>query len=185
MHDTPGHKVHCTHSRKPPVALIRPAFCSAGTYIIQHAKLPARMLKQTRIPMIAPDAMKIGSQLNITVRPTHVGPKKNSLNLVQSVSLENAASLGMTAKPSWMKLSMAAISPAIPSAFAARIPFCPCECKARNVSAAATPLGKRSCSMLIICFFIGMAIVTPRMARKKTHAKVSGNGSAIMAVEQR
>ena len=32
--------------------------------------------------------------------------------------------------------------------------------------------------MLIICFFIGIAIVTPRIARKKTHANVSGSESA-------
>ena len=140
--------------------------------------LPMRMLMHTRIPMIAPDAMKIGSQLNITVRPIHAGPKMISFNLVQIVSLENAASFGMTAKPSCTKLSMAASTPATPSALAARIPFAPCECRARKVSAAATPLGKRSCSMLIICFFIGTAIVTPRMARKKTHANVSGSESA-------
>ena len=66
----------------------------------------------------------------------------------------------------------------MPSALAARMPFSPCEWSARRVSAAATPLGKRSCSMLIICFFIGTAIVTPRMARKNTHASVSGTGSA-------
>ena len=52
----------------------------------------------------------------------------------------------------------------------------PCECSARSVSAAAMPLGKRSCSMLIICRFIGMAIVTPSTARKNTQASISGIG---------
>ncbi len=52
-----------------------------------------------------------------------------------------------------------------------------CECSARSVSAAAMPLGKRSCSMLIICRFIGIAIVTPRTARKNTQASISGTGS--------
>ena len=33
------------------------------------------MLTQTRMPVIAPAAMKIGSQLNITVRPVHAGPR--------------------------------------------------------------------------------------------------------------
>jgi hypothetical protein len=47
-------------------------------------------------------------------------------------------------------------------------------CSARSVSAAATPEGKRSCSMLIICRFMGMAIVTPSTAMKNTQASMSG-----------
>jgi hypothetical protein len=34
------------------------------------------------------------------------------------------------------------------------------------------PLGNRSCSMLIICRFMGIAIVTPSSARKKTQASI-------------
>ena len=177
MHETPSQTDHCTQSRKPE-PVMRPACCSAGTKPIQHTMLPMRMLTQTRIPMIAPDAMKIGSQLNITVRPIQAGPKTTAFNLVTNTSLENGASRAMAAKPSCQKLSMAARSPAMPSALAARMPFAPWEWSARKVSAAATPLGKRSCSMLIICFFIGTAMVTPRMARKKTHANVSGSESA-------
>jgi hypothetical protein len=41
-------------------------------------------------------------------------------------------------------------------------------------SAAAMPEGKRSCSILIICRFIGMAIVTPSTAMKNTQASISG-----------
>ena len=47
-------------------------------------------------------------------------------------------------------------------------------CSARSVSAAAMPDGKRSCSMLIICRFIGMAMVTPSTAMKNTQASISG-----------
>jgi hypothetical protein len=38
----------------------------------------------------------------------------------------------------------------------------------------ATPEGNRSCSILIICRFMGMAIVTPSTAMKNTHASISG-----------
>ena len=44
------------------------------------------------------------------------------------------------------------------------------------------PVGKRSCSTLIIWRFIGIVMVTPRTARKKTHANVSPSGSAWLLI---
>ena len=151
-----------------------PACCMTGTNTAQQNVPPINMLTQTRRPVIAPAAMKMGSQPNMTVRPIQAGPKTTVLSLVIKASLENGASFENKAKPSCQKLSSAASRPARPSALAARMPLAPCEWSARSVSAAATPLGKRNCSMLIICFFIGTAMVTPRIARKKTQARVSG-----------
>jgi len=68
----------------------------------------------------------------------------------------------------------AAISAARPSALAARNPCELLACNARKVSAAAMPEGKRSCSILIICLFMGMAIVPPSTAIKNTQASISG-----------
>jgi hypothetical protein len=76
--------------------------------------------------------------------------------------------------PSAQNLSIAAMSPARPSALAGRRPRELLACSARKVSAAAMPEGKRSCSTLIICRFIGMAMVTPSTAIKNTQASMSG-----------
>ena len=66
------------------------------------------------------------------------------------------------------------MSAARPSALAARRPCELLACSARKVSAAAMPDGKRNCSTLIICRFIGMAMVTPSTAMKNTQASISG-----------
>src|ERR1035437_9775689 len=120
MHDAPPQSVHCTTSRKP-LPVMTPACCMIGTNTAQQSVPPSNMLMHTRIPVIAPAAMKIGSQLNITVRPTQAGPNTTALNFVTKASLENGASLANMAKPSCQKLSSAARTPAMPSAFAARI----------------------------------------------------------------
>ncbi len=78
--------------------------------------------------------------------------------------------------PSAQTLSIAAISPASASALAARRPCALSAWSAFKVSAAAMPEGKRSCSILIICRFMGMAIVTPSTAMKNTQASMSGTG---------
>jgi hypothetical protein len=44
------------------------------------------------------------------------------------------------------------------------------------------PLGKRSCSTLIIWRFIGIAIVTPSTARKNTHARSVGRGRVLLVI---
>jgi hypothetical protein len=80
----------------------------------------------------------------------------------------------MVDSPSAQNLSTAAISPAIPSALAARMPCEALTLSALSVSAAAMPDGKRSWSTLIICRFMGIAIVTPSTAIKNTHASISG-----------
>jgi hypothetical protein len=49
----------------------------------------------------------------------------------------------------------------------------------RNDSVSAIPLGKRSCSTLIICRFIGIAMVTPSTASRNTHASMSGSASVV------
>ena len=41
------------------------------------------------------------------------------------------------------------------------------------------PLGKRSCSTLIIWRFMGIAMVTPSTARKNTHASMSGSDIVV------
>ena len=57
-------------------------------------------------------------------------------------------------------------APAKPSARALSAASAPLECRLFRVSAAAMPLGNLSCSMFIIWRFIGMAMNTPRAARK-------------------
>jgi hypothetical protein len=42
------------------------------------------------------------------------------------------------------------------------------------------PLGKRSCSILIICRFMGMAMVTPSTARQNTHASMVGSDMVLL-----
>ena len=69
--------------------------------------------------------------------------------------------------------------PAQPSARAERAPLPPAAWSAASVSAAAMPLGKRSCSTLIICRFMGIAMVTPSTARKNTHASMSGSDIVV------
>jgi hypothetical protein len=125
---------------------------------------------------MAPAAMNMGSQDSITVRPIHARPRNRSFSAVIQVPIMKGASLALTrVSPSAQNLPMKARRPATPSARAERSPRSPAEWSARSVSAAAMPLGKRSCSMLIICRFMGMAIVTPSTARKKTHASMMGN----------
>ena len=53
---------------------MRPRCCRMGTKIIQAAILPSSMLQQTRSPVMAPAAMKIGSHESMTVRSIHAGP---------------------------------------------------------------------------------------------------------------
>ena len=124
---------------------------------------------------MAPAAMNMGSQESITVRPIHAGPNTRSLSAVIQVPIMKGASFAFTsARPSAQSLPMSASSPAPPRARAERMPLSPTEWSARSVSAAAIPLGKRSCSMLIICRFMGIAMVTPSTDRKNTHASMAG-----------
>jgi hypothetical protein len=51
-----------------------------------------------------------------------------------------------------------------------------------SVSAAAMPLGKRSCSTLIIWRFIGIAIVTPSTERQNTHASMVGRDMTLLLI---
>ncbi len=181
MHAVPNHKVHCTMSRNP-LPVMTPCCCNTGTNTAQHSVPLMNMVTHTRKPVIAPAATKMKSQEKVTVRPCHsLNPSAPSSHFCASASnavLVNFPQCLLTStSPSAQNLSSAASTPAMPSAWAARIPFSPCECSARNVSAAAMPLGKRSCSTLIICRFIGTAMVTPRMARKNTQPNVSPSGS--------
>src|SRR5215471_13146263 len=97
------------------------------------------------------------------------------LQVYQKASLEKRSRLALIVDtPSAQNLSIAAMIPARPSALAARRPCELLACSARKVSAAAMPEGKRSCSILIICRFMGMAIVTPSTAMKNTQASISG-----------
>jgi hypothetical protein len=90
--------------------------------------------------------------------------------------MAKGASVTLTsARPSAQNLLAAATSPAQPNAFAERMPFPPAAWSARSVSAAAMPLGKRNCSTLIICRFMGMAMVTPSTASRKTQASMTGS----------
>jgi hypothetical protein len=42
------------------------------------------------------------------------------------------------------------------------------------------PLGKRSCSTLIICRFMGIAMVTPSTERQNTHASMVGRDIVLL-----
>ena len=138
------------------------------------------MLQHTRSPVMAPAAMNIGSHDSITVRPIQTGPNNRWLSAAIQVEIVSGASVADTsARPSDQNLSSSATSPAQPSARAERRPWAPTECSARSVSAAAIPLGKRSCSTLIIWRFIGMAIVTPSTESRKTQASISPSGIAV------
>ncbi len=130
---------------------------------------------------MTPAAMNIGSHESITVRPIQAGPKRRWFSAVIHVPIVNGARLGLnTPSPSAQSLPTAAMSAAQPSAFAERTPVLPVEWSAWSVSAAAMPLGKRSCSMLIICRFIGMAMVTPSTASRKIHASMSGSERVVL-----
>ena len=125
--------------------------------------------------------MNMGSHENITVRPIHSFPKTRSLSAAIHVPIMKGASLAlMTTRPSVQNLLMTASSAAQPSARAERMPDSPTEWSARSVSAAAMPLGNRSCSTLIICRFIGMAMVTPSTARQNTHASMVGSDMVLL-----
>jgi hypothetical protein len=158
-----------------------PRCWSSGTKIIHAVTLPSSMLQHTWRPVMAPAAMNIGSHESITVRPIQAAPKRRWFSAVIHVPIVNGARLGWrTARPSAHSLPIAARSAAQPSAFAERIPVLPVEWSAWSVSAAAIPLGKRSCSMLIICRFIGIAMVTPSTASRNTHASMSGSESVVL-----
>jgi hypothetical protein len=130
------------------------------------------------MPTSMPAAMKMMSPTHITVRPIQAAPKSFSLTPVSIACSSKRAQPWFTrCSPSFQNLWIRATRPAMPSARAARVPLSPEECSARSVSAAAMPLGKRSCSMLIICRFIGTAMVTPSTARKKIHPSMSGSDS--------
>ena len=138
------------------------------------------MLQHTRSPVMAPAAMNIGSHDSITVRPIQTGPNRRWLRAAIQVEIMSGASVADTsARPSDQNLSSSATSPAQPSARAERRPWAPTECSARSVSAAAIPLGKRSCSTLIIWRFIGIAIVTPSTESRNTQASISPSGIAV------
>ena len=132
---------------------------------------------------MAPAAMNMGSQESITVRPIHAGPNTRWLRAVTHVPIMKGTSFALTsASPSAQNLPTTATSPAQPRARAERMPLSPTEWSARSVSAAAMPLGKRSCSMLTICRFMGIAIVTPSTARKNTHASIVGSGKVLLVM---
>ena len=72
-------------------------------------------------------------------------------------------------------------APPKPSDFAERIPVLPVEWSAGGFSAAAIPLGKRSCSDVDhLSALIGMAMVTPSTASRNTHASMSGSESVAL-----
>ncbi len=135
------------------------------------------MLDVTRSPVMAPAAMNIGSHASSTVRPIHAGPSTRALKAAIQVPIISGDSAALIrVSPSAQNLVTSAMSPAHPSARAERIPASPVACSARRVSAAAMPLGKRSCSTLIIWRFIGIAIVTPSTASRRTQASMSASG---------
>ena len=125
---------------------------------------------------MAPAAMNIGSHDSITVRPIQAGPKRRWLSAATQAPIVSGVSAALTSpSPSAQNLATSASSPAQPSARAERSPPAPAACSARSVSAAAMPLGKRSCSTLIICRFMGIAIVTPSTESRNTHASIDGS----------
>jgi len=141
------------------------------------------MLQHTRMPVMAPAAMNIGSHESITVRPIQAGPSTRALKAAIQVEIISGVSAPLTrASPSAQNLVSSASSPAQPSARAERSPLSPVACKARRVSAAAMPLGKRSCSTLIIWRFMGMAIVTPSTESRNTQASISPSGMAVLLI---
>jgi hypothetical protein len=137
------------------------------------------MLQPTCQPVMAPAATNMGSQESMTVRPIQTGPSRRSLAAAIQGPIMKGASRGLTStSPSAQSFPRTAPSPAQPRARAERAPRPPTAWSARRVSAAAMPLGKRSCSMLIICRFMGMAMVTPSTERKKIHASITGSERA-------
>ncbi len=143
--------------------------------IIQAVTLPTSMLQDTWSPVMAPAAMNMGSQESITVRPIHAGPNTRWLKACTHVPIMKGESFALTTtRPSAQNLPTNAMRAAHPRARADRIPASPVEWSARSVSAAAMPLGKRSCSTLIIWRFMGMAMVTPSTDRKNTQASIVG-----------
>jgi hypothetical protein len=152
-----------------------------GAKIIHAVTLPRNMLQHTWSPVMAPAAMNMGSQENITVRPIHAGPNTRWLRAATHVPIMNGASCALTTtSPSVQNLLTTASRPAQPSPRADRIPDSPTEWSARSVSAAAMPLGKRRCSTLIICRFMGIAMVTPSTERQNTHASIVGSDMVLL-----
>ena len=62
-----------------------------GTKTAQQSVPPSSMLAETRRPVSAPAAMKIGSQSNITVRPIHALPKTVSFSLSTNALIEQGS----------------------------------------------------------------------------------------------
>ena len=157
-----------------------PLACRMGTKTTQHNVPPSSMLAPARMPINAPPAMKMGSHWNNTVRPIQAGPNVATLNLPNAAPrlyLENPApSRCMPSIQNWL---MAASTPPVPSARAERAARAPSEYKVRSVTAAAIPVGKRSCSTLTICRFIGIAMVTPSTASTNTQANISPRGREV------
>jgi hypothetical protein len=119
------------------------------------------------------------------VRPIQAAPNTRWLSAATQVPIISGAKLALaSASPSAQNFAVRATSPAHASARAERRPEAPAACSARRVSAAAMPLGKRSCSTLIICRFIGMAIVTPSTASRNTQASIvdSARGRASISM---
>ncbi len=87
MQATPPHRVHWTTSRKP-VSVMTPCCCRMGTKTAQQSVPPSIMLAETRKPVRAPAARKMGSHSNITVRPIQTLPKTVSFKRVASVLSE-------------------------------------------------------------------------------------------------
>ena len=151
-----------------------------GVKIIHAVTLPSSMLHDTLSPVMAPAAMNMGSQESITVRPIHAGPNTRWFSAATQLVIMKGASLPLTStRPSAQNLVPMARAPAHARARAERIPVSPTAWRARRVSAAAMPLGKRSCSRLIIWRFMGTAMVTPSTERKNTHAIMVGRGSVL------
>ena len=74
MQETPPHSVHLTRSWYS-VPWMTPWCWRIGTKTAQQSVPPIIMLADTRIPVRAPAAMKIGSQTNATVRSVQVRPE--------------------------------------------------------------------------------------------------------------
>src|SRR5581483_9529241 len=68
MHEVPPHRVHWTTSLKPE-PVITPRCWKKGTKTAQHSVPLMKVLSDTRMPVIAPAATKMGSQEKMTVRP--------------------------------------------------------------------------------------------------------------------
>lgn len=70
-------------------------------YTAQQRVPPSMMLIEVRRPVMAPAAIKIGSQPNSTVRSTHFWPRISRLSFFNRVVSENGSNLW----PTFMNLS--------------------------------------------------------------------------------